>query len=270
MNKELLDVLALWQFGKEVELPEGFIEAHGVFKPGEPYNKAALEKIIPISEISGLISEAVKAKKHVLLLSGSFDVLHIGHYFYLNSIKSLAKEVLKVADDNIFIVVVVDSDNIVAQLKDKNWASAGGNRYGTIPIDPLIVRVLKLSCINVVNLISVLQGSPADIEALQYNFMKKISLRSGVDLGRVHRVIPLGESYSNTLKEITLAAGLAPFLCNISTLQTTANIMRSFAIESASQNTNPYAELKSLMEIVASPLSPFYKSAIIKLFEQQP
>lgn len=192
------------------------------------------------------IQERVGSKVPVIL-SGSFDVLHIGHVYYLRQVREILARRLNTSSNEIFLYVFLDDDNIIAGLKGKRWEESGGARLGTIPLEELSVRVCKLASLPHVDAISTICGSPQEIAKIQLELMRSFS--AGF-MSKCFRVIPEGESYTDELKLLTSVSGMLPFVADIPVIQTTGNIMVNFAHEALLKSENPYEKLLAALKDV--------------------
>lgn len=89
-------------------------------------------KIFSTNRLIKRISSLKKLKKKIVFTNGCFDILHVGHTFYLNKAKNLGE----------ILVVGVNSDSSVKSLK--------GNKR---PINPLRDRMKILACLECVDYI---------------------------------------------------------------------------------------------------------------------
>lgn len=83
------------------------------FGPGSNVSKRFIEDY---KELEKLIEACKKLGKKIVLTSGTYDVLHIGHGRYLEK----AKESAGTLPDNVILVVGLDSDKQVQARKGKN------------------------------------------------------------------------------------------------------------------------------------------------------
>lgn len=66
-----------------------------------------LDKILPITKLELLVSQARESKKKIVFANGCFDLLHVGHIRYLMSAKKLGD----------ILIVAINSDRMVRNLK---------------------------------------------------------------------------------------------------------------------------------------------------------
>ena len=84
-----------------------------------------------LEEVSKRIKEAQDKSKHVLYLPGTYDLVHIGHLsFILQAIEFLGKK-----RENLFVVALADSDNLISLAKAHKHISKGGKEEFERPIE---------------------------------------------------------------------------------------------------------------------------------------
>lgn len=123
----------------------------------DSHREKCLAKIrYTLTEIQESIEKAKKDGKYILMLPGSFDLLHIGHVAYIEkSIDTFCKKT-KCERKEVFLVVLVDEDILIQNVKAYKHVDFGGNEMEKRPVETSAERLVSLSSIDEVDIVGLL------------------------------------------------------------------------------------------------------------------
>lgn len=137
------------------------------------------------------INEAMKQGKRVLLLPGSYDILHVGHVTWIDqTLAHLLNANLELKRKDIFVVVPINSDNLVNVGKRHMHQSLGGTEKITRPVITQDHRLLALANLASVDL-TVAIPSPLHLDAIlpQPNNFSITQAHKLLDISRAEKSI---------------------------------------------------------------------------------
>lgn len=185
------------------------IGEYGLLKPDLKNIDLIKSKIVPdLITAKKLIDQFRIDGRHVLYLPGSYDLIHIGHAFYIEQAISQylalpANSSLRESD--IIVLVLADDDDLVAKGKASNWIGAGGKEPFRRPVQSETVfrtihkeenwRLLELASIPWVNMVGFI---PSPIHGAYLTILEVITAQKTTD--------PLKELLEVFIKKIPISA----------------------------------------------------------------
>jgi glycerol-3-phosphate cytidylyltransferase-like family protein len=116
------------------------ISSKGLVLPRQ--NRLLLDKRIAnnLQMVYKMISSAREKGKDIIILPGSFDLLHIGHVSFLDQVinqylKKAAKVGRNLTRDDLFIVMLADDDKLIGLVKAYKYIGNGGKEMFRRPIE---------------------------------------------------------------------------------------------------------------------------------------
>lgn len=82
-----------------------------------------------------------KKDKHIIILPGTYDLLHMGHLFWIDSSVSFILDKYELKRKDVFVVVPMDSDKLVKSNKIHKHIKHGGNELLYRPVLNLETRM---------------------------------------------------------------------------------------------------------------------------------
>jgi len=131
----------------------------------ENVDKLLEEKVASsLDEVNQKIREAIEAGKFVLYLPGSYDLVHAGHAYYVQQCieKFLAllnnnrpPKQREYTKEDIYVVVLADSDELISKVKEKKFVGEGGNEKERRPVESAPTRLACLLGIPSIDLVGI-------------------------------------------------------------------------------------------------------------------
>lgn len=127
-----------------------------------------MNKIVDISEVKSTLAKRETEKKHIVVVGGCFDLLHIGHITFLEKAKKLGD----------LLIVFLESDEMIKETK-------GHNR----PINSQNDRAHILAALAAVDVVIPLKPNMTDTayDALVFAIKPAIIATTAGDLNRHHK-----------------------------------------------------------------------------------
>ena len=119
--------------------------------------KEYLEKLRPsLKHIRGSINNAKKRNKHVLVLPGSFDLLHQGHANYIEKCLTSYCKKARCSQKQTFVVVLADDDDLIARVKAFKHKDLGGDEPEKRPVENAAERLLSMMSLPWVDVVGII------------------------------------------------------------------------------------------------------------------
>jgi glycerol-3-phosphate cytidylyltransferase-like family protein len=137
----------------------------------EEYMHVCLSKIkYTLEDIRDAITKAKEDNKYILLLPGSFDLLHIGHVAYIEKSVETFCQQANCKKRDVFVVVLADDDSLIRHVKSYKHVDFGGSETEHRPVENSAERLVSLSSLGVVDVVGIIPSAmykellPAPIE----------------------------------------------------------------------------------------------------------
>ncbi len=129
-----------------------FADQYGLIKPNFSEQENILSKIIDnLIEVKKKIDKARLSGKHVLYMPGSYDLIHVGHAFYvdqaINQYLSLCEN-KHLSRNDIVVFILADADELIYNVKASKWIGNGGTEPFRRPIQSDIISKEIFSHVN--------------------------------------------------------------------------------------------------------------------------
>lgn len=118
-----------------------------------------------LTEVRARIEEAKALGKHIVYMPGSYDLTHKGHAFYVEQVVECYLSEANCSREDIFVVMLADSDKLIADVKASKYVGNGGTELQPRPVEPAAERVIGMAALNV-DLVGILPSSQDNREVL--------------------------------------------------------------------------------------------------------
>src|SRR5581483_7408363 len=118
--------------------------------------KKTMAKIMPsLFDVRDAIAKAKEANKHILVLPGSFDLVHKGHAKYVKLSVDAYIKAAKCKREDMFVVMLADDDELIKQVKAFKHVDFGGDEPQRRPVEKAPERALSMAHIPDVDIVGI-------------------------------------------------------------------------------------------------------------------
>jgi hypothetical protein len=165
---------------------------------------ASIEKIMPsLFNVREAVEKAKEQGKHVLVLPGSFDLVHKGHAFYVKqSVDCYCMEAGCKRED-LFVVMLADDDELIKQVKSFKHKDFGGDEPQLRPVEKAAERALSMANIPEVDIVGIIPAPSSLRSSLptppHYDIQKMLDdLKNNFEKFEKERISHSGDVFNKT------------------------------------------------------------------------